>query len=544
MKKKVVIVGGVAGGASAAARLRRLSEEFEIVLFEKGENISFANCGLPYFIGDVIKNREALLLMTPEKMKARFDIDVRVKSCVIGVDSKNNEIEVETLDGKRYKEGYDFLVLAPGAKPVVPPIKGIESEKIYTLRNVKDMDRIKNKALEIEGKKAAVIGGGFVGIESAENLKHLGLEVSLVEAMDSILSPYDKEMAEFLELELKRNGVNVKTNTKVVEFVEKNNEIELIYETGEKESVDMVVLAIGVTPDTEFLKGSGIDLGKKGDILVNEKLRTNVENIYAVGDAIVVKNLVTMQDSYIPLAGPANKHGRVVANNIAGKEEKYKESLGTSIIKVFNMVGAATGLNEKTVKGLGREYKKIYLNPNDHANYYPGATPLTIKIVYDAKTEEILGGQVIGVNGVDKVIDVLATVIKFRGTMEDLTELELAYAPPFNSPKSPLNMAGFIAENLKEGMFEQIFIEDLKNYDKDRNIIVDVREKFELVVGHLENDINIPLSELRKRVDELPKDKEIWVYCAIGLRGYIASRFLSQKGYKVKNIAGGYKMKK
>lgn len=544
MKKKVVIVGGVAGGASAAARLRRLSEEFEIVLFEKGENISFANCGLPYFIGDVIKNREALLLMTPEKMKARFDIDVRVKSCIIGVDSKNNEVEVETLDGKRYKEGYDFLVLAPGAKPVVPPIKGIESEKIYTLRNVKDMDRIKNKALEIEGKKAAVIGGGFVGIESAENLKHLGLEVSLVEAMDSILSPYDKEMAEFLELELKRNGVNVKTNTKVVEFVEKNDGIEIIYENGEKESVDMVVLAIGVTPDTEFLKGSGIDLGKKGDILVDEKLRTNVENIYAVGDAIVVKNLVTMQDSYIPLAGPANKHGRVVANNIAGKEEKYKESLGTSIIKVFNMVGASTGLNEKTVKGLGREYKKIYLNPNDHANYYPGATPLTIKIVYDAKTEEILGGQVIGVNGVDKVIDVLATVIKFRGTMEDLIELELAYAPPFNSPKSPLNMAGFIAENLKEGMFEQIFIEDLKNYDKDRNIIVDVREKFELVVGHLENDINIPLSELRKRVDELPKDKEIWVYCAIGLRGYIASRFLSQKGYKVKNIAGGYKMKK
>lgn len=544
MKKKVVIVGGVAGGASAAARLRRLSEEFEIVLFEKGENISFANCGLPYFIGDVIKNRETLLLMTPEKMKARFDIDVRVKSCVIGVDSKNNEVEVETLDGKRYKEGYDFLVLAPGAKPVVPPIKGIESEKIYTLRNVKDMDRIKNKALEIEGKKAAVIGGGFVGIESAENLKHLGLEVSLVEAMDSILSPYDKEMAEFLELELKRNGVNVKTNTKVVEFVEKNDGIEIIYENGEKESVDMVVLAIGVTPDTEFLKGSGIDLGKKGDILVDEKLRTNVENIYAVGDAIVVKNLVTMQDSYIPLAGPANKHGRVVANNIAGKEEKYKESLGTSIIKVFNMVGASTGLNEKTVKGLGREYKKIYLNPNDHANYYPGATPLTIKIVYDAKTEKILGGQVIGVNGVDKVIDVLATVIKFRGTMEDLIELELAYAPPFNSPKSPLNMAGFIAENLKEGMFEQIFIEDLKNYDKDRNIIVDVREKFELVVGHLENDINIPLSELRKRVDELPKDKEIWVYCAIGLRGYIASRFLSQKGYKVKNIAGGYKMKK
>lgn len=543
MKKKVLVVGGVAGGASAAARLRRLSEDLDIILFEKGPDISFANCGLPYFIGDVITNREVLLLMTPAKMKARFDIDVRVNSCVVGVDSKKKVVEVETTDGKKYEESYDFLVLAPGAKPVVPPIPGIDSKRIFTLRNVVDMDKIKNKATENGVKKAAIIGGGFVGVESAENLAHLGVEVSLIEATDAILAPYDKEMSDFLEVELKRNNVKVNVGSKVVKFEESENGIKLFYENGSVEEVEMVVLAIGVTPDTAFLKNSGLELGPRGHVLVNDSLRTSDESVYAVGDAILVKNFVTEKEGYIPLAGPANRQARIVANNIMGRDEKYIGSLGTSILKVFDMVGAATGLNEKNLIALGREYKKVYLTPNDHANYYPGATPVTMKILYDAKTEEILGGQVVGAKGVDKIIDVLATVMKFKGTMDDLAELELAYAPPFNSPKSPLNMAGFVAENLRDGMVEQIFVEKLKEYDKDKNVILDVREKFELVAGHFENDINIPLSELRKRVNELPKDKEIWVYCAIGLRGYIAYRFLTQEGYKVKNIAGGYKLK-
>lgn len=541
--KKILIVGGVAGGASTATRLRRLDENLEIIMFEKGEYVSFANCGLPYHISGVIENRESLLVQTPEKLKARFNLDVRVNSEVTEVNTTEKFVKVRTKSGEEYSENYDYLVLAPGAKPLLPPIKGIDNKKIFTLRNMNDMDKIK-KELELNKvKRAVVVGGGYVGVETAENLTHLGVETTLIEAAPNILAPFDGEMTNILEYEMTTNGINLMTNEKVVEFKEKEEGVEVVLESGKSVVVDMIVLSIGVTPDTKFLVNSGIELGTRGHILVNDRLETNVSGVYALGDAILVENFITREESSIALAGPANRQGRIVAGNIVGRNEKYNGSLGTAIIKVFELTGASTGLNERAVRKLGISYEKIYLHPNDHANYYPGATPISIKVIYEKENKEILGAQAIGIKGVDKFIDVIATTIKFGGKIEDLAELDLAYAPPFSSAKSPANMAGFIGLNIEEGFVEQIFIEDLDNYNKDTQIILDTREEIELVTGNFEGSINIPLSELRKRVGELPKDKEILVYCAVGLRGYIAARFLSQNGYKVKNIAGGFKSK-
>lgn len=541
--KRVVIVGGVAGGASAAARLRRLNEDLEIIIFEKGSYISFANCGLPYHIGEVIQNRESLLLQTPESLKARFNIDVRVNSEVIEVNSSEKKIKVKMDDGREMDEKFDFLILAPGAKPLVPNIKGIENSKILTLRNMNDMDKIKEKLGSKNIKRAVVVGGGYVGVETAENISHLGITTTLIEAAPNILAPFDGEMVNILEYEIVNNGINLMTGEKVIEFREKNRGIEIILESNKVVETDIVILAIGVIPDTKFLSNSGVLLGEKGHILVNDKLDTNIPGIYAVGDAILVKNYITNESSAIPLAGPANRQGRIVAGNIENRNEKYKGSLGTAIIKVFGLTGASTGLNERAVKRLNISYERIYLHPNDHASYYPGATPISIKLIYEKGSGKILGAQVIGIKGVDKFIDVIATTIKFGGKLEDLAELELAYAPPFSSAKSPINMAGFVGLNLEEGLVEQIVMEDLKNYDKNKQIILDVREEVEVATGKIDNSINIPLSELRKRFIELPKDKEILIYCAVGLRGYIASRFLLQNGYRVKNIAGGIKSK-
>lgn len=541
--KRVLIVGGVAGGASTAARLRRLDESLEIVMFEKGEYVSFANCGLPYHIGGVIPNRESLLVQTPEKLKARFNIDVRVNSEVIKVDSLEKKVVVKERDGNEYEESFDYLVLAPGAKPLLPPIKGIDSKKILTLRSMNDMDKIKKEIEENKVKRSVVIGGGYVGVETAENLQHLGIETTLVEAASNILAPFDGEMANILEYELVMKGINLMTSEKVVEFQEIGESVVVILESGKKIETDMVILSIGVAPDTKFLENSGITLGNRGHILVNDSLETNIQGIYALGDAILVENYITREESAIPLAGPANRQGRIVAGNIAGREEKYNGSLGTAIIKVFDLTGASTGLNERVIKKLNTSYEKIYLHPNDHAGYYPGATPISIKVIYSKESLEILGAQAVGTNGVDKFIDVIATTIKFGGKIDDLAELELAYAPPFSSAKSPANMAGFIGKNIEEGLVEQIFVDDLEKYDPDTQIILDVRDAVELVVGEFKNSINIPLGELRKRVAELPKDKEILTYCAVGLRGYLAARFLSQNGYKVKNIAGGIKSK-
>lgn len=541
--KRVVIVGGVAGGASAAARLRRLNEDLEIIIFEKGSYVSFANCGLPYHIGEVIQNRESLLLQTPESLKARFNIDVRVNSEVIEVNSSEKKIKVKMDDGREMDEKFDFLILAPGAKPLVPNIKGIENSKILTLRNMNDMDKIKEKLGSKNIKRAVVVGGGYVGVETAENISHLGITTTLIEAAPNILAPFDGEMVNILEYEIVNNGINLMTGEKVIEFREKNRGIEIILESNKVVETDIVILAIGVIPDTKFLSNSGVLLGEKGHILVNDELETNIPGIYAVGDAILVKNYITNESSAIPLAGPANRQGRIVAGNIENRNEKYKGSLGTAIIKVFGLTGASTGLNERAVKRLNISYERIYLHPNDHASYYPGATPISIKLIYEKGSGKILGAQVIGIKGVDKFIDVIATTIKFGGKLEDLAELELAYAPPFSSAKSPINMAGFVGLNLEEGLVEQIVMEDLKNYDKNKQIILDVREEVEVATGKIDNSINIPLSELRKRFIELPKDKEILIYCAVGLRGYIASRFLLQNGYRVKNIAGGIKSK-
>ena len=539
--EKVLIVGGVAGGASTATRLRRLDENLEIVIFEKGEYVSFANCGLPYYIGDIIQNRESLLVQTPESLKARFNLDVRVNSEVVGVNGKDKKVKVKTKNGEEYEEIFDFLVLAPGAKPIFPAIKGIENKKIFTLRNINDMDKIKSEIKNNAIKKAVVVGGGYVGIETAENLKHLGIDTTLVEAAPNILAPFDSEISNILEYELVNNGIELMTSEKVVEFQEDANKIIIKLESGKIVTTDMVILSIGVSPDTKFLQGSGINLGERGHILVNENLETNIDGVYALGDSILVKNYITNQNVGIPLAGPANRQGRIVAGNIVGRNEKYKGSLGTAIIKIFELTGASTGLNERSLKQLNISYEKIYLHPNNHAAYYPGASPISIKALYNKENKQILGAQAVGISGVDKFIDVMATSIKFKATIDDLAELELAYAPPFLSAKSPANMVGFIGQNIEDDLLEQVFMEDLKKYDEKKTIILDIREELELIGGKFDNSINIPLSELRKRYTELPKDKEIWTYCAVGLRGYIATRFLSQKGYRVKNLAGGIK---
>ena len=406
------------------------------------------------------------------------------------------------------------------------------------------MDKIKSEIKSNAVKKAVVVGGGYVGIEIAENLKYLGIDTRLVEAAPHILAPFDSEISNILEYELVNNGINLLISEKVVEFQENGNEIIIKLESGKSITTNIVILSIGVSPDTKFLQSSGINLGERGHILVNENLETNIDGVYALGDSILVKNYITNQDVAIPLAGPANRQGRIVAGNIVGRNEKYKGSLGTAIIKIFGLTGASTGLNERTLKQLNISYEKIYLHPNNHAAYYPGAIPISIKALYNKENREILGAQAVGINGVDKFIDVVATSIKFKATIDDLAELELAYAPPFLSAKSPTNMVGFIGQNIEDGLLEQMFMEDLKNYNEKETIILDVREELELIGGKFDNSINIPLSELRKRYTELPKDKEIWTYCAVGLRGYIATRFLSQKGYRVKNIAGGIKSEK
>ncbi|MEG1100121.1 DsrE/DsrF/DrsH-like family protein, partial [Cetobacterium sp.] len=477
-----------------------------------------------------------------EKIKKRFNIDVRNNSEVVSIDAANRNVAVKKLNGEIYMESFDSLVLAPGAKPILPNIEGIVSDKIFTLRNIKDMDMIKESLKNKNIKNAVVIGGGYVGVETAENLKNLNIETTLIEASENILSPFDPEISNILEYEVINNGINLLLKERVIKFEESENSIKIYLESGKTLESELVILSIGVTPDTEFLKDSGLLLSEKGHIIVDEYLRTNFENIYALGDAILVNNLITDSQCFIPLAGPANRQGRIVANNIFGEKEKYSGSLGTAILKVFDLTAASTGINEKILKNSNISYQKIYLHPNNHANYYPGATPLTIKVVFNKENKKILGAQCIGRDGVDKFIDVIATSLHFKGTIDDLKELELAYAPPFLSAKSPTNMIGFIGDNILNNRLNEIYIDDLKHYDSSKHFILDVREEIELVTGFFENSVNIPLSELRDRVDEIPKDKEIWTYCAVGLRGYLSERFLSQNGYNVKNISGGYKI--
>ncbi len=540
MGKKVLIIGGVAGGASAAARLRRLDEKAEIILFERDEYISFANCGLPYYIGGTIQEREKLLVQTPESMKSRFNIDVRVNSEVINLDTHKKTVTVRSKDNGMYLETYDYIVLSPGARAIKPYIEGINSKRILTLRNIPDTDSIKAYVDDQGINRAVVIGGGFVGVEMAENLKQRGLNVTLVEAAPHVLAPFDADIVTAVEKEIRDNGVRLILNDGVKSFEDQVNEVEITLTSEKKLKADLVILAIGVIPDTEFLKESGIKLGAKGHILINENMSTNVENVYAVGDAIEVVDFVNKENTAVPLAGPANKQGRIAADNIAGLKTTYKGTQGTSIIKVFGLTAASTGNNERTLKRLNILYKTITVHPAAHASYYPGALMMTLKLIF-SEEGKILGAQGIGSVGVDKRIDVIATVLRLGGTVTDLTELELCYAPPFSSAKDPVNMVGYAAENLLAGRVEVLSTEHFMSYDRENTILLDVRTDVEFNAGHIEGALHIPVDSLRERLGELDKDKEILEYCQIGLRGYVASRILTQNGFHVKNLNGGFK---
>lgn len=540
MSKKVLIVGGVAGGASAAARLRRLDENAEIIMFERDEYISFANCGLPYYIGEVIKERDKLLVQTPESMKARFNIDVRNNSEVIGINTDKKIVTVKSKVKGTYEESYDYLVLSPGARAIKPNIEGINSDKIFTLRNIPDTDGIKAYVDKKGTNSAVVIGGGFVGVEMAENLKERGLEVTLVEAAPHLLAPFDTDIVLTIEKEVLDNGVDIILNDGVKAFKDNGASVEVILNSGTKISTDLVILAIGVIPDTGFVKEAGIKLGARGHILVNDKMETSAEGVLAVGDAIEVVDFINKANTAIPLAGPANKQGRIAADNIAGLNTTYKGTQGTSIIKVFGLTAASTGNNERTLAKANIPYKAIFIHPVSHASYYPGALSMTLKLIFNEEGK-ILGAQGVGYDGVDKRIDVLATVIRLGGTVTDLTELELSYAPPFSSAKDPVNMAGYVAQNVLEGRMDVLTTDQFMAYDKENATVLDVRTEMEFNNGHIEGAINIPVDSLRARLPELDKNKEILEYCQVGLRGYVAARILEQKGFKVKNLTGGYK---
>ena len=545
MTNKILIVGGVAGGASTAARLRRVDESSEIIMFEKGDYISFANCGLPYYIGETIEERDALLLQTPEAMKERFNIDVRVKNEVIKIDKEKKEVEVKDHGtGRTYTESYDYLVLSTGSTPLTPPIPGIDSPNIFTLWNIPDTDRIKDYVDNKKPKRAAVIGGGFIGIEMAENLHDRGLDVSIIEMADQVMAPIDFEMAQIVHQHLRSKDVHLYLKDGVKAFEYKDGVTTVTLQSGKTIDADIVLLSIGVRPQSKLAKDAGLEINKRGGIVVDDTLKTSDDSIYALGDAVEVTDYMNGSKTMIPLAGPANKQGRIVANVLAGRNETYKGTQGTSIAKVFDLTVASTGHNEKILKRnkleYGKDYKVSIIHSKSHAGYYPGAIPMAIKLIFTPEGK-ILGAQIVGYDGVDKRIDVIATAIRFGGTVYDLKELELAYAPPFSSAKDPVNMAGFTAENILNGDMDVIHWHEMDALDKDNSIIVDVRDPIEREMGYIEGSINIPVNQLRNRMSELDKNKLIVIYCAVGLRGYIAARILMQNGFtNVKNLSGGY----
>ncbi|MFU0799317.1 MAG: FAD-dependent oxidoreductase [Xylanivirga thermophila] len=538
--KKILIVGGVAGGASTAARLRRMDEEAEIVLFERGEYISFANCGLPYYVGDIIKDREALLVQTPQGMSRRFNIDVRVNSEVIHIDSYKKQVEVlDHVTGITYNESYDRLVLSPGANPIKPSIPGIDRENVFVVRNIPDTFRITNYIQRYSPKKAAVIGGGFIGLEMAENLMLKGLDVSLIEMANQVMPPIDYDMAAFVHPYMKQKGIRLYLSDGAQEIKHNNNKTIIKLRSGEQVEADLIVLAIGVKPDVTLAKDAALEIGPTGGIRVDKYLRTSDPDIYAIGDAVEVMDFVNGHPAVIPLAGPANKQGRIVANNICGIEDAYDGTQGTSIVKLFDMVIASTGNNEKILKKYDIPYIRSYTHSPSHAGYYPGAGLVSIKLLFRSDDGRILGAQIIGSDGVDKRIDVLSTAIRAGLTVYDLEELELAYAPPFSSAKDPVNMAGYVAANILKGDHPVIYWDEIDDLT-DEQVIVDVRTGAEYGQGAIPGAWNIPLDTLRDRIDELPRDKEIIIYCRVGLRGYLAARILMQNGFKVRNLSGGY----
>jgi NADPH-dependent 2,4-dienoyl-CoA reductase/sulfur reductase-like enzyme/rhodanese-related sulfurtransferase len=539
---KIIIVGGVAGGASAATRLRRLDETAEIILVERGENISYATCGLPYYIGEVIEKRDSLLVQTPAAISKRFGLDIRVLQEVRKINPSAKEVEIENLQtGEIYRESYDYLILSPGASPLVPPLPGVELRGVFTLRTVSDSVEIKDWIKANKAQKAVVVGGGFIGLEVAENFKHFGLDVTVVEAQDQVLAPLDKEMAAYIHKKMRAKGVDLFLNEPVVAFVGQEKLQAVVLKSGKKVDADLVVLAIGVRPENKLAVEAGLKIGKTGGILVDEYFCTSDPSIYALGDAVEVTNFVSGEKALIPLAGPAQKQARIVADRLMGKKVKgYQGTLGTSIVKVFDLVAATTGLNEKTLKKLDIPYLTSYTHPDAYAAYYPGGDHMCIKLLFTPDDGKVLGAQIIGSVGVDKRIDILATSIRKQFTVYDLVDLELAYAPPFSSAKDPTNVAGQVACNILAGDVEIVHWHELQKLQEDGAIIVDIREPHELAKGMINGTIHIPLDELRNSMTELPKDKMLILYCRAGLRSYIGYRLLKAYGYQVKSLSGGY----
>ncbi len=536
--KKLVIIGGVAGGASAATRARRLSEKTEIVLIERGSHVSFANCGLPYHIGGEIADRNRLLVTTPENLRARFRIDVRTRNEVTAIDPAGKTVEIKNLgSGETYREGYDALILSPGAAPIRPPVPGIHSANVLTLRNMEDMDRI-IKALE--GKKhATVIGGGYIGLEMAEALCRLKIATALIELAPQVMGPADPEMVSLLHQELTLNGVDLRLGTSVTGFTDSAKGLTLTLSSGETLETGIAVLAIGVKPETSLAQAAGLTLGPRGGIQVNDRMQTSDPSIYAIGDAVEVTDFVTRQPALIPLAGPANRQGRIAADNIFGRDTRYHGTQGTSICKVFSLAIGMTGLSEKAAKRAGIAFEKVYVHPSSHATYYPGAVPLSIKMLFDPQSGKVLGAQAVGRDGVDKRIDVFAVAIRVGLTVFDLENLELSYAPPFGSAKDPVNFAGFVAANALRRDVKLCQVEEVTKPAANQ-VLLDVRTPDEVSAGTIPNSKNIPVDELRDRLGELSKDKEYLVFCRSGLRGYLACRTLSQNGFNCRDLTGGY----
>lgn len=543
---KYVIVGGVAGGATAAARIRRNTEQAEIVLFEKGEYISYANCGLPYYIGGVIADRDKLFVQTPQAFGKRFQIDVRIQSEVVAIHPAEKTVDIRTSDGQAYIESYDKLLLSPGASPVRPPLPGIDSEGIFTLRNVNDTDAIKNYLQQHKVKRAVIIGAGFIGLEMAENLQEAGAEVAVVEMANQVMAPIDFSMASLVHEHLLQKGVRLYLEQAVASFERTSHGLEVIFKSGERLPADMVLLSIGVRPNTGLASEAGIALGEMRGIRVNDYLQTSDEHIYAVGDAIEFRHPITGKPWLNYLAGPANRQARIVADNMVfGNKLKYEGAIGTSIAKVFDMTVASTGLPAKRLKQAGMDYLSATIHSGSHAGYYPDALQMSIKITFSPRDGKLLGAQIVGYNGVDKRIDEFSQVIKHQGTIYDLMALEQAYAPPFSSAKDPVAVAGYVAGNILNGKMQPLYWRELQDADWSRVTLVDVRTPDEFALGALKGAVNIPLDDMRRRMEEIPMDKPVYLYCGVGLRGYLASNILLQHGYKeVKNLIGGLKLYK
>ena len=540
---KVVIVGGVAGGATAAARIRRLDEQAEIFVFERSGYISYANCGLPYYIGGVIENPQQLTLQTPESFFSRFRVHMKVHHEVTAIHPERKTVSVKKLEsGEIFEESYDKLLLSPGAKPTQPRLPGVGIDKLFTLRTVEDTFRIKEYINNNHPKSAVLAGGGFISLELAENLRELGMDVTIVQRPKQLMNPFDSDMASFIHSEMRRHGIQLALGHTVEGFAEKEDGVEVLLKEEPSLCADMVVLAIGVTPDTHLAREAGLELGIKGSILVNDRMETSISDIYAVGDAVQVKHYVTGQETLISLAGPANRQGRIAADNICGGDSRYPGSQGSSVIKVFDMTAASTGLNETNAKKAGLDVDKVILSPMSHAGYYPGGRLMTMKVVFEKETYRLLGSQIVGYEGVDKRIDVLATAIHTGMKATELKDLDLAYAPPYSSAKDPVNMAGFMIDNLADGILKQFHLEDLASLPHDGSVtLLDARTAGEYRRGHIDGFVNIPVDELRERLGEIEAGKPVYVICQSGLRSYIACRILAGNGFDCYNFSGGFR---